>query len=76
MNRAALVRAAWTAVVYPPVAWLVLVVAIRVRVLLALPASFVEILRWSLFGGFAVAVVLAWHYPKLGHHGAPPSPEG
>jgi hypothetical protein len=48
----------------------VVAVAGWVRTVLALPELFLTLLRGAAFVGFPLA--LAWHYPDLGHHGAPP----
>ena len=61
---------------YVATAWVVLRVAAWVRPIFALPELFLVLLRWGVVLGLPVAVLLAWHYPRLGHHGAPPPPEG
>lgn len=61
---------------YALAAALVLGVAGWARPVLALPALFPRALRTALIGGLPVALVLAWHYPRIGHHGAAPDREG
>ena len=61
---------------YLVVSWLVLRVAGWARVVLVLPDLFLALLRWGLAGGLVVALVLAWYYPSLGHHGSPPREGG
>ena len=75
MNGAAR-RAALVLVAYVCVAVLVIAVADWVRPVLALPASFPRLLRGLLALGLPVALLLAWHYPKLGHHGMNPGDDG
>lgn len=55
---------------YLVVAALVLLVAGWVRPVLALPPLFPRLLRAVLAVGLPVTLVLAWRYPRLGHHGA------
>ena len=60
---------------YVVAAWVVMRVAGWARVVLVLPELFLVLLRWGVGLGLPVALLLAWHYPSLGHHGAPPSEE-
>jgi hypothetical protein len=54
----------------------VLMAAAWVRPVLALPAAFTTLLRGAVVVGLPFALALAWHYPKLGHHGIHPDHEG
>lgn len=60
---------------YAIVAALVLGVAGWIRPILALPADFPRLLRVMVTVGFPIALVIAWHYPSIGHHGAAPGSE-
>ena len=62
-------RSVMVGVAYVVGAWLVLGLAGWLRGVLALPGLFTILLRWGLGGGLLVALLLAWHYPKLGHDG-------
>jgi len=66
-------RIAIVLVAYLVVAWLVLGVAEWARPVLALPVLFPRILRNGLALGLPLALLLAWYYPKMGHHGGEPS---
>ena len=72
MNDGALRRVVVTGLAYGAVGLLVLAVAGWVRPVLALPAAFPRMLRVMLLGGFPVALLIAWHYPRIGHHGGTP----
>lgn len=61
---------------YAVTAWVVMRVAAWARVVFALPDLFLVLLRWGVGLGLPVAILLAWHYPSLGHHGAPPPGAG
>jgi hypothetical protein len=65
-------RVALVLVAYVVVAWIVIALAGQVQPLLALPGSFVRILRAGLGLGLPVALLVAWNYPRIGHHGAHP----
>ena len=69
-------RALIVGAVYALTAWVVLRVALWARGIFALPDLFLVLLRWGMALGVPVALLLAWHYPSLGHDGAPPPPEG
>ncbi len=71
----ALRRAVAVGAGYLAVAWVVLRVAEGARVVLVLPELFLVLLRWGVGLGLPLALLLAWHYPSLGHHGAPPVDE-
>lgn len=60
---------------YGVVAALVLGVAGWIRPVLALPATFPRMLRVMVAVGFPIALLIAWHYPNIGHHGAGPGSE-
>ena len=51
--------------VYVAVGWVVLVVGGWLRQVLVLPDVFMELLRWGLGLGVAVAAVMAWYYPAI-----------
>lgn len=65
-------RLAVVLLAYVAVAGAVWVVAGWARRVLALPASFLDLLGIGLALGLPLAGLLAWHYPKLGHHGMHP----
>lgn len=58
-------RIAGVLVVYVLVAWMVLQVAGWARPALALPVLFDTLLRGALAFGVLVAVLMAWHYPRI-----------
>ena len=51
--------------------WIILLVADWVAAVFALPPLFDTLLRWGLGLGLPVALLIAWKYPDIGHHGAP-----
>lgn len=57
---------------YAAVAWLALLFGGWLRRLLALPGLFEVLLRWGLVLGVPIAVLIAWHYPSIGHGDAGP----
>jgi hypothetical protein len=65
-------RVALVGLAYLLLAGVVVVVADRVRALLALPAAFPWLVRLGLVLGLPVALVIAWSYPRIGYHGAVP----
>lgn len=73
----ALRRALLVLLLYALGAWVVLLLGGWLRRVLALPMLFDELLRAGIYLGALVAVVLAWHYPRLAggsgdDRGAPP----
>jgi hypothetical protein len=62
-------RVVLVAVGYLTTAVVVFRAADWVRPVLALPAAFTRLLGVGLAAGLPLALLLAWHYPKLGHHG-------
>lgn len=55
--------------VYVVLAIVVLLFADWVARLLALPPLFDTLLRWGLGLGLPIALLVAWHYPRIGVHG-------
>lgn len=45
--------------------WVVLLFGSWLRRLLALPPLFETLLAWGVYGGFVVAMAIAWSYPRL-----------
>lgn len=76
MKSGGLRRVVLVGLAYGVVAVLVFAVAGWVRPILALPAAFPRMLRMMVGVGFPVALLIAWHYPNIGHHGAVPGEEG
>ena len=76
MNAGGLRRVVLVGLAYGVVAAFVLSVAGWIRPILALPADFPRLLRVMVTVGFPIALLIAWHYPNIGHHGAPPEGEG
>ena len=72
MNGGGVRRVGVVLVAYVAGAWLVLGVAGWVGPALALPDLFPRLLMRGLALGLLLALVLAWHYPRIGHHGRPP----
>jgi len=72
MKQGGLGRIAVVLIAYVVVAWLVLGVAEWARPVLALPVLFPRLLRNGLAVGLPIALLLAWYYPSMGHHGAEP----
>ena len=70
MSQGAVRRIAVVLIGYLVVAWLVLGVADWARPVLALPVLFPRLLRNGLAAGLPIALLLAWYYPSMGHHGA------
>ena len=75
MNDGGLRRVVLTGLAYGLVAFLVLGVAGWARGVLALPESFLRMLRLMLGVGFPIGLLIAWNYPQIGHHGEPPGEE-
>ncbi len=65
-------RVAVVLLAYVVVAGTVWAVAGWARRVLALPASFLDLLGIGLAVGLPLAGLLAWYYPRLGHHGIHP----
>ncbi len=65
MKESAFRRIACVLIAYVLVAWTVLQVAGWARPALALPVLFDTLLRGALAFGVPVAVVMAWHYPRI-----------
>ena len=72
MNQGAVRRIAVVLIAYAVVAWLVLGVAEWARPVLALPVLFPRLLRNGIAVGLPIALLLAWYYPSMGHHGGEP----
>lgn len=72
MNGEVARRVAGVGLAYLVGAVLVVGVVDWVRPVLALPALFSRLVRVALAAGFVIALLLAWQYPRLGHHGATP----
>jgi hypothetical protein len=56
-------------VAYVLAAWVVVLLADWLAVVLALPPMFDSMLRWGIGLGLPVALLMAWKYPEIGHHG-------
>lgn len=54
---------------YLLVAWVVVMLADWLAAVLALPPMFDSMLRWGIGLGLPVALLIAWKYPEIGHHG-------
>ena len=54
---------------YGVAAWVVLLLGDWLSGLLALPPLFDSLLRWGLAFGLPCALLIAWKYPEIGHHG-------
>ena len=72
MRRSAARRVGLTLTCYAAGAWAVLAGAAWLRRALALPELFGASLRGALVVGLPVALLVAWRYPEIGHHGDPP----
>ena len=72
LDAEALRRVALVFVGYVVVAAIVTVFAGWAATLFALPPLFGTLLRWGIGLGFPVALLIAWKYPEIGHHGEVP----
>ncbi len=54
---------------YLLVAWVVVMLSDWLAAVLALPSLFDSMLRWGIALGLPVALLIAWKYPEIGHHG-------
>ena len=54
---------------YVVTAWVVLLFADWIARVFALPPLFDTLLRWGVGLGLPVALLIAWKYPEIGHHG-------
>ncbi|MDE3005809.1 MAG: hypothetical protein ACPGPI_01480 [Longimicrobiales bacterium] len=57
---------------YVVTAWVVLLLAEWLARVFALPPLFDTLLRWGIGLGLPVALLIAWRYPEIGHHGRDP----